>query len=234
MLRILLAVCLPCVLFAQDKNLFVNLQLHRDIHREVYTSTVEIFELDRYGTTFFFTDSDFGPAGEQSSYFEISRSHAMLRRSFGVLSASLQFNDGTLAGDGFAADGTQIKQIPRTWLGGASLSELKWGPAVFELQALWRQEFAADPGWQLTAVWFSPIPRTRLELLGYVDWNSNETNDEPTSVQAEPQLQYHRGHWALGSELEISRNFAGAYTTDNGYSNRTWYTHPTLFLKVDF
>ena len=233
MSRLCWLLLLPGLLLAQEKSLFVNLQLHRDLHRELFTSTVELFELDRFGTTFCFSDNDFGHAGAQGSYLEIARNHALLRRSWGVLSASLQFNDGVLAGDGMAADGTPIKQIPRTWLAGASLAEVKWGAATFEAQALWRQEFAAGAGWQLTGVWFYPLPRG-FEFLGYVDWNSNATNDQPTSVQAEPQLQYRRGQWAVGSELEVSRNFTGAFTTAQGFSYRTWYTHPTLYLRVDF
>jgi hypothetical protein len=233
MRKLLFALFLPGVLLAQDKNLFVNLQLHRDFHREIFTSTIEIFEQDRYGTTFFFTDNDFGGKGEQGSYFEISRNLAVYRARRGTLNGSLQFNDGVLAGDGIAADGTQIKQIPRTVLGGLTFSDIRYGAASIELQALVRQEFAADLGWQLTGVWFYPIPRSRFEFLGYVDWNSNATNNQPTSVQAEPQLQYRYRNYAVGTELEISRNFTGAYTEKNGFAYRTWYSHPTLFLRVD-
>jgi hypothetical protein len=234
MSRILLFVLLPALAWAQGKNLFVDLQLHRDFHRELFTSTVEIFEQDRLGTVFFFADNDFGGAGAQGSYFEIARNQALLRRPFGIVNVTLQFNDGVLSGDGLDARGVSVKQIPRTVLGGLSLSDIRIGAAQLEVQALVRQEFAADIGWQLTGVWYYPLPHSRFELLGNVDWNSNATNHQPTSVQTEPQLQYRRGSWAIGSELEISRNFAGAYTANHGFSYGRWYTHPTLYLRVDF
>ncbi|MDD5087634.1 MAG: DUF5020 family protein [bacterium] len=214
---------------AQEKNLWTNLQLHRDVHRDLFTSTVEIFEQDRWGTTFFFTDFDFGSTGQQASYFEIARNFFVLRMRQAKWNLALQYNDGVLPTD--AALG---KGIPRTALGGIALSEIPLGPAAIELQALARQEFAADLGWQLTAVWYCPIRRTPLEFLGYVDVNSNQTGDQPNSLQAEPQLQYRRGPWAIGMELEISRNFTGAYTEKNGFAYHTWYTHPTVFLRVDF
>lgn len=221
--------CLPSLLFAQERNLWTNLQLHRDIHRELFTSTIEIFEQDRYGTTFFFTDFDFGSSGQQANYFEIARHFAVYRTRGAVWNLSLQYNDGVLPTDAEFGKG-----IPRTVLGGIAFSELRVGPMSLELQMLARQEFAADLGWQLTAVWYCPIRKTALEFLGYVDVNSNKTGDQPNSLQAEPQLQYRRGIWAVGTELEISRNFTGAYTEQHGFAYHTWYTHPTIFLRVDF
>lgn len=229
MKQLLFILLLPVLSAAQGKNLFADLQLHRDFHREILTATVEMFEVDRYGTTFFFTDFDFGSIGQHGNYFEIARNHALRRLPFAALNATLQFNDGVLPTDAAAGKG-----IPRTVLGGLSLSDLKWGAAAFELQALLRQEFAADPGWQFTAVWMWPVSGTPFEFLGYVDWNTNKAGDQPVSVQAEPQLLIRRGLWAIGSELEISRNFSGAYTDSQGFDYDTWYAHPTLFLRVDF
>ncbi len=220
---------LPAMALAQPPSLSTNLQAHWDFHREVFTSTVEFFEMDKYGTTFFFTDFDYGSTGQQSSYFEIARNIAVYRMKPVCWNATVQFNDGVLP-----TDAGMGKGIPRTILYGVAVSDITWGSAMFELQALVRQEYAVDAGWQLTAVWSWTIPRTPLEFLGYVDWNSNETNKQPTSVQAEPQLQLRWGEWAIGSEVEISRNFPGAYTKKQGYANRTWYTHPTAYIRVYF
>jgi hypothetical protein len=73
----------------------------------------------------------------------------------------------------------------------------------------------------------------QLSLVN-VDWNSNETDDQPTSVQTEPQFQFRWGRWAIGSEVEISRNFTGAYTRKHGFAYRTWYSHPTAYVRVYF
>lgn len=225
---LLLFVCVSIV-FADEPSISINGQLHRDFDREIYTSTIEILGCDNWGSTYFFTDFDFDSAGQTVSYFELSRNLLMQRTKLGGLNLSLQFNDGVAAFDNVAGQ----KSIPRTWLAGPALSDLKLGPVTCELQVLYRQELASDPGWQITAVWFWPVMKTPLEFLGYFDWNSNEYGHNPTSFQAEPQIQYRYEHVALGSEIEISRNFQGAFTKDDGFEFRKWYVHPTLFLRYD-
>jgi hypothetical protein len=229
MRRIMFLLAVAGMATADEPSIFVNGQLHRDFDREIYTSTVEIFGIDRWGSEFFFADFDFDSAGQTVSYFEISRNLLLKKTKWGGLNLSLQFNDGVAAFDAAAGQ----KSIPRAWLAGPAISDIKWGAAQFELQALYRQEFASDPGWQLTTVWFWPIWKTPFEFLGYFDWNSNEYGDNPTSFQAEPQLQYRYKHAALGTEFEISRNFQGAFTKDYGFEFRKWYVHPTLYLRYD-
>ncbi len=196
------AVCLVLVGLAHAGETFVNGQLHRDFNREVFTSTVEIWSGDRLGSSFLFADFDYGTSGQSQSYFEISRHFGLTRIKKAELSATIQYNDGVTP-----SDGTAGKLIPRTVLGGLALTELKAGDATVELQALLRQEFASDMGWQLTAVWFWPLSKTPFEFLGYVDWNSNEYGDQPVSLQAEPQFQYRyqaSGNWdGMGTITEF-------------------------------
>jgi hypothetical protein len=228
-LSVLFLLLSPVVLFAQNKNVFMNVQFHRDFHREAFTSTVEILELDRRGSTFFFTDFDYYSEGETGSYFEVSRNFAVLRAKPFVTNFSLQYNDGVLNIDALGG-----KQIPRTFLYGVALSNILIGPAYFELQGLVRQEFGANLGFQFTGVWSVPIPKTPVTFQGYVDWFNHNYRDQPTVVQAEPQLLVRSHQLAIGTEWEISRNFTGAYTRKQGFSYETWYTHPTLFVRVDF
>lgn len=226
----LLVLCLIFASASHAAETYVNTQLHRDFDREVFTSTLELWSGDKLGSTFFFTDLDFASSGNTQSYFEISRHFELFRlRKLGHLNATLQYNDGVTGADGF--DG---KLIPRTFLGGLALTELKSGQANFEVQALLRQEFASDLGWQLTGVWFVPIGKSPLEFLGYIDWNSNNYGDQPVSIQTEPQLQLRWRQVAFGTEWEISRNFSGAYTEGDGYKTGKWYLHPTLYLRYDF
>jgi hypothetical protein len=218
---------LPAALWAQAPTASLNVQLHWDFDRQITTSTVETFECDQWGSTFFFTDFDFDSAGQTGSYFEIARNLRLLRLGKAAGNLSLQYNDGVLSGDAGSGKG-----IPRTWLAGFALSDLTLGSAFFEVQALGRKEFGADPGWQLTGVWDWPITGSPLEFLGYVDWWS--MSGGRTGVQTEPQLQVRRNRLAAGSEVEISRNFSGAWTPRHGFQFDQWYVHPTIFLRVYF
>ena len=229
MKKLLILLLLPAILWAQDKRVFVNAQLHHDFDREAFTSTIEIFELDKLGTTFFFTDYDFYSTGQAASYFEVARNFAVWRLKPTTINASIQYNDGVLD-----VDRVFGKQIPRTALLGVAFSNITLGPAYFELQGLARQEFGADLGWQFTGVWSVPIKRTPLQFLGYVDWFNHNYHDQPSVFQMEPQLIVKSGQWAVGSELEISRNLPAARTKKDGFSYEKWYTHPTVFVRVDF
>ena len=229
MKKLFLLLFLPCALWAQNKNIFVNAQLHRDFNREAFTSTIEIFELDKLGTTFFFTDYDYYSTGQTGSYFELARNFAVLRLKPTIANLSVQYNDGVLDIDGLTG-----KQIPRTGLFGVAFSNITFGQAYFELQGLARQEFGADLGWQFTGVWSVPIGHTPFQFLGYLDWFNHNYRDQPSVILAEPQLLVRSRQWAIGSELEISRNYSGAYTKSDGFEYKKWYAHPTLFVRVDF
>ncbi|MBK6765776.1 MAG: DUF5020 family protein [bacterium] len=223
-----LVLCLLCLGSAFAAETVVNAQLHRDFNRDVFTSTVEIWSGDRLGASFFFADFDFARSGQAQSYFEVSRHFALARTNKAEVNVSIQYNDGVTP-----IDGSGTKAIPRTVLGGLAVTELRTGDAVLEFQALLRQEFASDLGWQVTGVWFWPLRRSPFEFLGSVDWNSNEYGDQPASLQAEPQFQYRYRSAAVGTEWEISRNFAGAYTEEDGFEYGKWYLHPTVFLRYD-
>ena len=83
MKRIFSTFCL-CVLLAAVSGLRAqNIQLHYDFGRSLYdkdlkgrplfTSTVEKFQPDAWGSTFFFIDMDYTSEGVASAYWEISR-----------------------------------------------------------------------------------------------------------------------------------------------------------------
>jgi hypothetical protein len=51
-----------------------NLQLHRDFERGHFTTTFEMFKMDKWGNTFTFIDFDYdGERGINQGYFEIAR-----------------------------------------------------------------------------------------------------------------------------------------------------------------
>jgi len=210
---------------AQERNLFLNAQLHRDFDREINTSTLEFFHIDKLGTTFFFADFDFDEAGQHGSYFEIARNFRLLPSSRGNLNLSVQYNDGVLE--------APAKIIPGVFLYGMAIDGLKLSKASFEFQALARKEFATRVSWQLTLVWLAPL-QPWLLFTGYMDINSDQQNDARIRVQSEPQLKLLWRHWAVGSEVEVSRNFLPAETEHQHFKENKWFTHPTVFLQYNF
>ena len=78
-----------------------NIQLHYDFGRALYdknmdvrpllTSTVEKFQPDDWGSTFFFVDMDYNSKGVEQAYWEIARE---LKFWDGPLSLHLEYNGG--------------------------------------------------------------------------------------------------------------------------------------------
>jgi len=211
--------------WSQERNLFLNAQLHWDFDREITTSTLEFFQLDRLGTTFFFADFDFDETGQHGSYFEIARNFCIIPMRCGNLNLSVQYNDGVLE--------APVKIIPGVFLYGVAVDRLKLGKTSFEIQALARKEFAARLSWQATFVWLASL-RPWLMFNGYVDVNADEQFDGRIRVQSEPQLKCLWRQWAIGSEVEVSRNFLPAGTEHRPFEENRWFAHPTIFLQYNF
>jgi hypothetical protein len=210
---------------AQEKSLFLNAQLHFDFDREITTTTLELFHMDKLGTTFFFADFDFDEVGQHGSYFEVARNFRVVPSSRGNLNLSVQYNDGTLD--------LPEKVIPGAFLYGLAFDNLHVGPARLEFQTLARKEFAASLSWQLTLVWLAPL-QPYLTFCGYVDVNGDQQHGGRTRVQSEPQLKFLWQQWAVGSEVEVSRNFLPAGTARHPFEENKWYAHPTVFLQYNF
>ncbi len=77
-----------------------NLQLHYDFgeDRKYFTTTLEMFKPDEYGSFFFFVDMDYNYPGNKSmslGYWEIAR----YINSYFIkdLSLTVQYNDGIMA-----------------------------------------------------------------------------------------------------------------------------------------
>lgn len=221
-LCILVAAAVAC---GQEKNLFLNAQVHFDFDREITTSTVEFFHIDRLGNTFFFADFDFDETGQHGAYFEIARNFRVVPTARGNINMSVQYNDGVLE--------APEKIIPGVFLYGIAFDNLHLGSASLEFQTLVRKELAACASWQLTFVWLAAL-RPWLAFNGYVDINGDEQHGGRTRVQAEPQLKLLWRHWAVGSEVEVSRNFLPAETEHQPFEKDKWFAHPTVFLQYNF
>jgi hypothetical protein len=211
-----------------DKNVFLDLQLHYDFDRQINTSTLEFFQIDKLGNTFFFADFDFDDVGQHGAYFEITRNFLVIPTEKGNANLSVQYNDGV-----DKTVETYDKIVPSTFLYGIAFDNLRLGSAKFEFQTLVRKESAARTSWQLTFVWIALL-QPWLGFTGYVDVNGDQTHGGRTRVQSEPQLKFLWNQWTFGSELEVSRNFLPAGTEWQPFEKDKWFAHPTIFLQYNF
>ncbi len=211
---------LPMMLGAQ------NIQLHYDFGegREYFTSTIEMFKPDEYGATFFFFDLDYNhPVGEKSAslaYFEIARYLKMPFQPVEKLSATVQYNDGTVGG----------WPLGPVWLGGVSYP-IDLGFITLNTDILVRKMRDSDaPDAQLTVVWFKPFLNNKLHFTGFFDlWTQDDAIEDEKNmvILTEPQLWYNFGkHLAVGGEVEFSKNFVPG--------SDDFEIKPTLGLKWNF
>ena len=217
---------MPLALIAQ------NIQLHYDYGREHLTSTLEVYKTDRLGATFAFIDFDYnnkGSSGLQNAslaYGEIARYFKIPKVS--NLSATIQYNDGLMN----IVNGS----FNPVWLSGAQYA-FRVGKQTFPIDFLVRKEINTDGlTFQLTYVW-SYLWR-KLEIAGFVDIWSTGANGFPAKkivILSEPQFWYKlTSAIYVGGEIEISRNFSGAWSKNKVFTEDEIFILPTLGVKWVF
>jgi hypothetical protein len=191
-----------------------NLQLHYDMGkgRKYLTSTVEMFKPDKYGSTFFFIDMNYGVDGVKGvslGYWEITRA---IRFWEVPVAFHVEYNGGS--GVYIAGDNTGGYTIRNAWLGGLEYSlNAEDFSKGFTIQALYKNiQGKHNLSFQLTGVWYLNILKDRLSFTGYADfWREDFFYDGIKTkfvVQSEPQLWFNLNkNFALGSEVEIGYNF---------------------------
>lgn len=220
-----------------------NLQTHYDMGKDrgYLTTTVEMFRPDKIGSTFFFIDMDYGSNGVKNSpslaYFEIARSFTLAKSPF---SFHVEYNGGLFTAQG--PDNIRGNKISNAWLTGFDYSwNAKDFSKGFTLQALYKNiantTDAKPNNYQLTAVWYLDFAKGKLRFDGFADfWREGHTVSNDGFVSnfqskkfiflAEPQLWYNcTKKFAVGSEVEISSDFAG----HDGFM-----VNPTAALKYTF
>ena len=205
-----------------------NIQLHYDFgkDRNYLTSTVEMFKPDKLGNTFFFIDFDYGSNGHtgiSNAYFEIARVFTLGKTSpFGVHG---EYNGGF----GKIPNSPQHFTVNNAWLGGVDYS---WNAEDFSkgfsLKVLYKninakiQENNSETlknqnSVQFTGVWYLNFAKGKMSFTGFADfWKENSdfnfdgTTDATWTFLAEPQIWWNAyKKFSIGSEVEISSNFAG-------------------------
>jgi hypothetical protein len=198
-----------------------NFQLHYDFgnDRKYFTSTVEMFRPDSFGSTFLFVDMDYDPScGIMSlAYFEIAR-YITLPVWNRKLDVSAQFNDGIADFGG----------LGQAWLFGLSypvdigFMEMKTDLLV---RAARLSENKVDV--QVTLAWYKPFLKDKLLFTGFFDvWSEKREGEQRVAFLGEPQLWWNTWkHLSLGSEVELSYHFLPSDDVE---------LMPTLGFKWDF
>lgn len=209
-----------------------NVQLHYDFGdgRKMLTSTVEMFKPDKYGSTFFFIDMDYGAEGTgvdngiSLAYWEIAR--AFKWNETQKFMPRVEFNGGTMKL--VTPDFEGFVPIENCWLAGI---ERTWASADFSkiltLQANYKNiKGKEDAAFQLTAVWTIQMLEGKLTFTGFADfWKEEMPWATDYRFLSEPQLWYNPcKNFSLGGEVEISNNFVGA----------EFAVKPTLGVKYTF
>lgn len=222
-LILLIAVAFSGIVSAQ------NIQTHYDMGdgRGYLTTTVEMFRPDKLGSTFFFVDMNYGAGdvkGVSEAYWEIARAFKLSKTS--PLAAHIEYNGGF--GQWAEGEFNGHYQIADCWLGGL---EYSWNAEDFSrgftLQAMYKNiRGIDDASFQITGVWYLNFLKGKMSFTGFADFWKEESAYGDFIFLTEPQIWYNVcSHFAVGSEIEISSNFAG---------NDGFMVNPTLALKYAF
>lgn len=194
-----------------------NIQLHYDLGegRKYLTSTVEMFKPDKYGSTFFFVDMDYGVGdieGVSLAYWELARGLKFWDNPFEL---HVEYNGGF----GRNNDGSSYG-INDAWLFGGNYT---WNTAdfskIFTLQAMYKYiQGKNNASFQLTGVWTVQLFENKVTLSGFADFWREDNNfflNAPLGTEtkfvflSEPQIWYNfTKNFSLGSEVEVASNFA--------------------------
>jgi len=200
-----------------------NLQLHRDLDREHFTTTFEMFKMDKWGNTFTFVDMDYDAEnGINQAYFEIARVFKTAKMPVGL---HVEYNGG-LGNFDVPAVGTLGYTINSAWILGANYSKgtKDWGITTYAGY----KDFAgtSEANFQATAVWYLHLLKGKVSFTGFADVWTEEGLSDNTVFLAEPQLWYNATkNLSVGGEVEISNNFAGL---------EEFKVRPTLAVKWNF
>ncbi|PWD97666.1 DUF5020 family protein [Marinilabilia rubra] len=185
-----------------------NLQVHYDFgeDRKMVTTTLEMFKPDKYGSTFFFVDFDYSSDsrnidnGVSLAYWEIARSFKWNETQ--KFEPRIEFNSGKATGF----------QIENAWLAGGQYTFNNDDfSKILTVQANYKYiKDKHDASFQLTAVWGLHFMNRKLSFLGFADfWKEDMFWGTEYRFLTEPQIWYNiNQNLSLGSEIEISNNFA--------------------------
>lgn len=196
-----------------------NIQLHYDFGsgRKMLTSTVEYFNVDSSGNTFFFIDFDYG--GENASVSGVSNAYWELAREFRIKNSSFslhtEINAGMFRSSNFSSE------INTAFLvGGSYFMHSGDYSKSLTLQTLYKGIQDKNLlAFQLTAVWSLHFFDHKFSITGFADFWREDVSvflQDGTAANrefvflTEPQFWFAiTNTFSVGGELEISNNFGG-------------------------
>ena len=219
----------------------LNVQIHHDFGKTIMgdelsnrarlTATIENFKADKWGSTYFFVDADFGSNTMKSVYAEFSREFKFWEAPF---AAHIEYNGG-LSGGGSYND---------AYLAGAAWN---WAnkdfSKTFSLQLLYKylanQPSSNKHSWQVTTVWGIHFAKGLCTFSGYADVSHDNSVSGNLVFSSEPQFWFNLAaldsvdddfKLSLGGELELSKNLVWPA---EGVNDK-FYAIPTLAAKWTF
>ena len=225
-----------------------NVQLHYDLGRALYkditdrqtvTTTIEMFKLDKWGSTFLFTDMDYHRDGVKGAYWEIAREFNLSKNK--QWAAHIEYNGGL----GSNKDLTYTARYHHAFLAGGAWN---WVSSDFKknfsIQLMYKYYFKGQglarpfSGFQLTEVWGLTFANNLCTFNGFCDlWYDKNVNGKLILI-SEPQFWFNLNtlkgmkdvNLSLGTEVEISNNFV----YNNKGMNNKFYAIPTIAAKWTF
>ena len=216
-----------------------NIQLHYDFGRNIYpdeeagrqkvTITLEHFNVDQWGSWYYFVDVDLSRKETKGAYTEISREFSLGKQS--PFAAHIEYNGGL---------GSRSGSYQQAALLGAAYNGHNTDfSATWSVQLLYKRFFkesennSAYNSAQLTGVWGINFANKKCRFSGFVDFwrGENPSNGHGQLViLSEPQFWFNATeHFAVGTEVEISNNFIY-----NAYNDKSFFVNPTLGVKWNF
>ncbi len=212
-----------------------DIQLHYDLgkDRKYFTTTVEMFKPDKFGSTFFFINMDYNVdkvKGVSAAYWEISRDLKFWQLP---LLFHVEYNGGF--GQFYANNEERAFTINDAWLTGITYtwdnSDLTKGFSVKALYKYIRDK--TNLSYQLTGVWHADLLNEKVLFEGFVDfWRENKDfnfdgiTDTKFVLISEPKLWYNfTDHFSCGSKIQLTNNFS---------SVKGFRVNPTIAVKYVF
>lgn len=203
-----------------------NFQLHRDLDRDHFTTTFEMFKMDKWGNTFTFIDFDYDSKnGINQGYYEIARVIKTEKMPVGL---HIEYNGGV--GNAETAVGDFGYTINDAWIFGVNYAKgtKDWGYSTYAGYKAIKD--AGEANFQITGTWYVNFFDGKMTFSGFADlWSENGDDESNVSDElvflTEPQIWYNATkNLSLGGEIEISNNFAGD----------DFEVRPTLAVKWNF
>ena len=193
-----------------------NIQVLYDLGKDKkhITTTVEHFNIDKWGTNFLFVDIEFNGDKNNPSmaYMKVART---LKFWDAPISAHLEYNGGLIHTYSFSSP------INNSYMIGVDYAlNNKDYSKTLNLKAMYKNITGIDNfTYQFSAIWNLNYFENKITISGFTHyWKENSTH----IVYSEPQFWYNATkHLSIGGEIKVGYNF----------NNQGWRVTPSTGIK---